>query len=90
MGCGSLIPKRLIGNGPQPRGELIMTPVHVNSVVRLKMDVPTLYLQCGAEGTVVSVWLAPGDFLYEVEFGRSAKSAAVRALLRAEQLEVVP
>ncbi len=62
---------------------------HINAVVRLTVDVPRLRLRCGDEGVVVSVWLAPGDFHFEVEFPRSTKSHAVRALLRAEQLEVV-
>ncbi len=66
-----------------------MPPAHIDAVVRLKEDLPTLSLRCGSEGVVVSVWLSPGDFLYEVEFPRSGESFGVRALLRAEQLEVV-
>ena len=66
-----------------------MPPVHIDSVVRLKEDVPTFSLRRGDEGVVVSVWLSPGDFSYEVKFPKSAKSPAVRALLRAQQLEVV-
>ncbi len=62
---------------------------HVDAVVRLTGDVPRLGLRCGAEGVVVSVWISPGEFLFEVEFHQSAGSPAVRARLRAEQLEVV-
>lgn len=62
---------------------------HVDAVVRLNQDVPTLDLRRGDKGVVVSVWLSPGDFLYEVEFPGRGGSAAVRAVLRAEQLEVV-
>ena len=65
-----------------------MPPVHVDAVVRLKEDVPTHELCCGDKGVVVSVWLSSG-FLCEVEFRKSATSPAVRALLRAEQLEIV-
>jgi hypothetical protein len=66
-----------------------MPTAHVNAMVRLKEDVPTLSLRCGAVGTVVSVWLGPGEFICEVEFPKSTKSPAVRSLFRVEQLEVV-
>jgi hypothetical protein len=66
-----------------------MTSAHVNSVVRLKEDVPAHWLRCGEVGVVASVWVSSGDFLLEVEFQKSADSDVVRALLRAEQLEVV-
>jgi len=69
-----------------------MPSVRVDAVVRLKEDEPTHSLRRGAKGLVVSVWLSSGGFLCEVEFRNSAhrpKSPAVRALLRAEQLEVV-
>jgi hypothetical protein len=66
-----------------------MLSPHLNAVVRLTEDVPTRRLRCGDEGIVVSVWLSPGDFYFEVEFHESAGSRAVRALLHAEQLEVV-
>jgi hypothetical protein len=62
---------------------------HINALVRLKEDVPKLRLSCGCEGVVVSVWLLPGDFHYEVQFHRSDGSPAVRVLLRGEQLEVI-
>ncbi len=62
---------------------------HINAVVRLTVDVPRLRLRCGDEGVVVSVWLSPGDFHFEVEFHGSTASRDVRALFLAEQLEVV-
>lgn len=65
-----------------------MPSIHIDAPVRLKEGVPTLWLQRGDEGVVVSVWLSPGAFLYEVEFRRPGESPAVRTLLRAEQLEV--
>lgn len=66
-----------------------MFSAHIDAVVRLKADVPTLSLPCGSEGVVVSVWLSPDNFFYEVEFAKPGESPAVRALLRAEELEVV-
>lgn len=66
-----------------------MTSAHVNSVVRLKEHLPAHRLRCGDVGVVVSAWLSTGDLLFEVEFHNSARSPAVRALLRAEQLEVI-
>ena len=66
-----------------------MLSPHINAVVRLTADVPRLRLRCGDEGVVVSVWLSPGDFHFEVEFHQSTASRAVRVLLRAEALEVV-
>lgn len=66
-----------------------MPSAHVDAVVRLNEDVPAQSLRCGSEGVVVSIWLSPGNFFYEVEFPGSGESFAVRALLRAEQLEVV-
>jgi len=66
-----------------------MPSIHVDAVVRLKEDDPLHSLRCGTKGVVVSVWLSAGGFLCEVEFPNSAKVPAVRALLRAEQLEVV-
>ena len=66
-----------------------MTSPHVDAVIRLTVDVPTQGLRCGDEGVVVGVWISPGDFQFEVEFHKTADSPAVRARLRAEQLEVV-
>jgi hypothetical protein len=69
-------------------GDQAMPSIHVDAVVRLKEDDPAHQLCCGDEGIVVSVWLSSG-FLCEVEFRKSAGSPAVRALLRAEQLEIL-
>jgi hypothetical protein len=71
------------------RGDQIMPSAHVDAVVRLKVDVPTLGLQSGDRGVVVSVWLSPLGFSCEVEFPKFGGSRPVRTLLRAEQLEVV-
>ncbi|MBN1126354.1 MAG: DUF4926 domain-containing protein [Sedimentisphaerales bacterium] len=62
---------------------------HINEVVRLTVDVPNLRLHRGREGVVVSVWLSPGDFNFEVQFPRANGSPAVRAILGTEQLETV-
>ena len=64
-----------------------MTTSNLNAVVRLMHDVPTLWLNRGEIGVVRSIWLAPANY-YEVEFRTPAKSA-MRALLKAELLEVV-
>ncbi|MCC6681410.1 MAG: DUF4926 domain-containing protein [Phycisphaeraceae bacterium] len=66
-----------------------MPPAHIDAVVRLKEDVPTVELQRGDQGIVVSIWLSPGEFLCEVEFSNSGHSRPRRTLLRAGQLEVV-
>jgi hypothetical protein len=66
-----------------------MPPAHIDSVVRLKEDVPLHALLRGAQGVVESIWLSPVGFLCEVEFSPSGSGSPVRALLRAEQLEVV-
>jgi hypothetical protein len=69
-------------------GDEAMPSIHVDAVVGLKEDDPTHQLRRGDRGVVVSVWLS-SSFLCEVEFRKSAGSPAVRALLRAEQLEIV-
>ena len=66
-----------------------MPPAHIDAVVRLKEDVPTLGLRSGDQGVVVSVWLSPSGFSCEVEFPKSGGSPPVCTLLRSEQLEVV-
>ena len=75
-----------------PRGNDVMPSIHVDAIVCLKEDEPTHSLRRGAKGIVVGVWLSPGGFLCEVEFPNTPpppKNPAVRALLRAQQLEVV-
>jgi hypothetical protein len=62
---------------------------HINAIVRLKTDVPEHQLRRGDEGVIVSVWLLPGDFRFQVEFYRANGSCAVYARLCANQLEVV-
>lgn len=81
--CPQVISGHELAEGPT------MPPVHVDARVRLKEELPALWLHRGQQGVVVSVWLSPGDFFYEVEFPKAGKSPAVRALLHAQQLEVV-
>ena len=64
-----------------------MSTAHVNAVVRLTHDVPTLWLHRGDVGVVRSIWLSPADY-YEVEFSRPGQST-VRALLNSDLLEVI-
>ena len=64
-----------------------MAMAHVNAVVRLIHDVPTLWLNRGDMGVVRSTWLSPAD-CYEVEFCKRGESS-MRALLGAELLELV-
>lgn len=67
-----------------------MPPIRVNALVRLKEDVPEPRLSRGDEGVVQSVWLSSNGFFCEVEFRNNGSPGAVRTLLLAEQLEVVP
>lgn len=69
--------------------EYVMTAAHLDAVVRLKEDVPACRLRRDDVGVVVSIWLSSGEVLFGVEFRKQAESAAVRAMLREEQLEVV-
>ncbi len=66
-----------------------MPSVQVDSVVRLTEDVPEHGLSRGDKGVVVSVWLSPRETSCEVEFRRPNGAPPVRALLRAQELEVV-
>lgn len=66
-----------------------MPPAHVDAVVRVKEDIRALQLKRGDQGVVLSIWLSPGDFLYEVEFPRPGASRSLRTLLPNGQLEVV-
>jgi hypothetical protein len=60
---------------------------HVNAVVRLTHDVPTLWLSRGDLGVVQSIWFSPAD-CYEVEF-RKPECCPTRAVLSAELFELV-
>lgn len=62
---------------------------HINAIVRLKVDVPEFQLRRGDEGVIVSVWLLPGDFRFQVEFYKPSGSGEVCAKLCANQLEVI-
>ena len=67
-----------------------MPTLRMDQLVRLKEDDLSHSLKRGAEGVIVSMWLSAGGLLCEVEFSKSSPSSpAVRALLRAQQLEVV-
>ncbi len=66
-----------------------MPPVRVDAEVRLKEDDCLHALPRGAIGVVVGVWLSPRGMLCEVEFPKPVRPAAVRALLHAQQLEVI-
>ena len=56
-----------------------MLPAHVNAVVPLTHDVPTLWLNRADVGAIRSISMSPTDH-YEVEFHRPGQSS-VRALL---------
>jgi hypothetical protein len=58
-----------------------------NDHVRLTKAVPTLWLQCGAMGVIKSVWSSSPPF-YEVEFETTGDSSAVRALIKADDLQI--
>ena len=64
-----------------------MTTTQVDAVVRLTLDVPTLWLHRGDVGVVRSIWLSPAS-CYEVEFQKPGQ-CAVRALLNTELIEPV-
>lgn len=66
-----------------------MAPVHIDALVRLQVDLPSLGLREGAEGVVKSVWLSPEGVLCEVEFPASDAAPLLRGLVRAEQLRAV-
>jgi hypothetical protein len=59
-----------------------------NDRIRLTRPIPTLWLQRGDVGSIRSVWSAPPGF-YEVEFVKAGESCAVRALVEADQMEVI-
>jgi hypothetical protein len=60
----------------------------LNDRVRLTRSLPTLWLQRGDVGSIRSVWSSSPAF-YEVEFRKAGESCAVRALVEADQLEVI-
>jgi len=64
-----------------------MTTSQVNTVVRLRHDVPAFWLHRGDLGVVRSIRLSPAD-CYEVEFEHPGE-CPVRALLTAEMFEAV-
>lgn len=64
-----------------------MKHLHVNDYVRLRQDLPNLYLSRGEVGVVRSTWFAP-HVAYEVEFHPVGLSHETRALLMAEQVEL--
>ena len=60
----------------------------LNDRVRLTRSIPTLWLDRGQVGSIRSVWSSSPGF-YEVEFRKRGESCAVRALVEADQLEVI-
>jgi hypothetical protein len=66
--------------------ELAMTGVEPEALVRLTRDIPNLFLGRGAVGTIKSTWCSDA---YEVEFQRDDHAGAIRALVFAEQIEII-
>ena len=60
----------------------------IHDHVRLSNAIPSLWLRCGDVGVVRSVWHSSPQF-YEVEFDKPGESTAIRALVRAEDLEIL-
>jgi hypothetical protein len=60
----------------------------VDAEVRLTRGEPTLWLEPGEVGVIRSVWHFP-DVYYEVEIRKPGEWFAVRALLAADQIEVI-
>ena len=64
-----------------------MKHLHIDDYVRLRQDLPNLYLSRGEVGVVRSTWFAP-HIAYEVEFHPVGLSHETRALLLEEQVEL--
>jgi hypothetical protein len=60
----------------------------IDAVVRLTRGEPTLWLERGTVGVIRSVWHLP-DIYYEVEIRKPGEASAMRALLSADQIEVI-
>ena len=60
----------------------------LNDRVRLTQSIPTLWLKRGDVGSIRSVWSSSPGF-FEVEFHKDGESCAVRALVEADQMEVI-
>ena len=60
----------------------------IDAVVRLTRGEPTLWLERGAVGVIRSVWHLPNVY-YEVEIRKPGEAFAMRALLSADQIEVI-
>ena len=65
-----------------------MSTVLVDAAVRLTRGEPTLWLKPGEVGVIRSVWHIPDEY-YEVEIRKPGEPFAMRALLSAEQIEVI-
>jgi hypothetical protein len=65
-----------------------MFTAQIDSAVRVKRGEPTLWLEVGEVGVIRSVWHMP-DAYYEVEIRRPGEAFAMRALLAADQIEVI-
>jgi hypothetical protein len=60
---------------------------HVDDHVRLKSDVPEVFLSRGEIGVVCSTWFWP-SLRYDVEFSAAGCDKQTRVLLSPEQVEV--
>jgi hypothetical protein len=63
-----------------------MTSVETEALVRLTRDIPNLFLARGAIGILKSTWCSDA---YEVEFQRDDQTGVIRALVFAEQIEMI-
>jgi hypothetical protein len=65
-----------------------MCKAPIDATVRLTRGEPTLWLQRGDVGVIRSVWHFP-NLYYEVEICKSGEPFGIRALLAADQVEVI-
>ena len=65
-----------------------MCTAQIDAAVRLTRAEPTLWLERGDVGVIRSVWHLPNVY-YEVEIHKPGEAFAMRALLSAEQIEVI-
>ena len=63
-----------------------MTGIQPEQCVRLKQDIPNLFLHCGAVGVVKSTWCSEA---FEVEFYGEGEEVAIRALVFPRQIEIL-
>ena len=66
---------------------MIMRQPNVDDYVRLRVELPELFLHRGELGIIRSTWFAPTT-AYEVEFHPDGLNCQPRALLLPQQIEV--